>query len=354
MLATCVAAGWDIAGYRDPSHPLQRALAATVVELTDVPVAHVAVDGCGAPLFSSTPAGLARALARIAAAPAGTAEGTVAAAMRTHPWWVAGTGRTATRLCAAVPGLMAKDGAEGVFVAALPDGRAVVLKVLDGSVRPVAAVVVAALRALGVDDPGAGRRRRRRRAGDGQPRRAPRPPPCRRMTVRVEEDRHVQTMSSPAPARTRGRIGWAALAPAAVYLAVRVVGVTVLGLMAAARGTTLLGELRSWDGAWMLAIAARGYEGVPPTLVDAFGRHTPETAYAFFPGYPAAVATVGLLTGGNLVAAALIVSVVAGVVAAYGLMRLVEALPPDLVSDDRAAWGSCSSRCSRRPRWAWC
>jgi hypothetical protein len=153
------------------------------------------------------------------------------------------------------------------------------------------------------------------------------------MTVRLEEDRHVQTMSSPAPARSRGRIGWAALAPAAVYLAVRVVGVTVLGLMAAARGTTLLGELRSWDGAWMLAIAARGYEGVPPTLVDAFGRHTPETAYAFFPGYPAVVATVGLLTGGNLVAAALIVSVVAGVVAAYGLMRLVEALPPDLVSD---------------------
>ena len=153
MLATCVAAGWDIAGYRDPAHPLQRALAATVVDLTGVPVAHTAVDGCGAPLFSSTPAGLARALGRIAAAPAGTAEGTVAAAMRTHPWWVAGTGRTATRLCAAVPGLMAKDGAEGVFVAALPDERAVVLKVLDGSARPVAAVIVAALRALGVDTP---------------------------------------------------------------------------------------------------------------------------------------------------------------------------------------------------------
>jgi L-asparaginase II len=73
--------------------------------------------------------------------------------MRTHHWWVAGPGRTATRLCAAVPGPTAKDGAEGVFVAALPDGRAVVLKVLDGSVRPVAAVVVAALRALGVDTP---------------------------------------------------------------------------------------------------------------------------------------------------------------------------------------------------------
>jgi len=41
-----------------------------------------------------------------------------------------------------------------VFAAALPDGRAVALKILDGSRRPVRTVVVAALRALGVDEPG--------------------------------------------------------------------------------------------------------------------------------------------------------------------------------------------------------
>ena len=52
-----------------------------------------------------------------------------------------------------MPGLIAKDGAEGVFVAALPDGRTVVVKVLDGSPRPLAALVAAVLRALGVDDP---------------------------------------------------------------------------------------------------------------------------------------------------------------------------------------------------------
>ena len=52
-----------------------------------------------------------------------------------------------------MPGLIAKDGAEGVFAAALPDGRAVALKVLDGAVRPVRAVVAAALTALGVDEP---------------------------------------------------------------------------------------------------------------------------------------------------------------------------------------------------------
>jgi L-asparaginase II len=153
MLATCRAAGWDTATYRDPGHPLQRAVRATVEGLTGIPVAHTAVDGC-APLFSSTPAGLARAFARIAAATSGTPEGRVGAAVRAHPWWVAGTGRAVVRLAAAVPGLISKDGAEGVFAAALPDGRAVVLKVLDGSARPVPTVVAAALRTLGVDEPG--------------------------------------------------------------------------------------------------------------------------------------------------------------------------------------------------------
>ena len=149
MLATCVAAGWDTAGYLDPSHPLQRTIRAVVEELTGVVAAHTAVDGCGAPLLSSTPIGLARAFARIAGARPGTPEGRVAEALRGHPWWVGGTGRDATRLAAAVPGLIAKDGADGVLAAALPDGRAMALKVLDGSARPVPAVAAAVLRALG-------------------------------------------------------------------------------------------------------------------------------------------------------------------------------------------------------------
>ncbi|MDT7581046.1 MAG: hypothetical protein QOK35_2310, partial [Pseudonocardiales bacterium] len=153
MLATCRVAGWDTTGYLDPGHPLQQAIRAGVEELTGVPVAHTAVDGCGAPLLSTTPAGLARAVARIATAPSDTAEGRVAAAMRAHPWWVSGTGRDVVRLAEALPGLIAKDGAEGVFVAALPDGRTVVVKILDGSARPLATLVAAVLRALGVDDP---------------------------------------------------------------------------------------------------------------------------------------------------------------------------------------------------------
>ncbi|MGH3567496.1 MAG: hypothetical protein ACRDRH_15970 [Pseudonocardia sp.] len=127
--------------------------------------------------------------------------------------------------------------------------------------------------------------------------------------------------ATPRAASRRTRIA-AALVPAAVYLAIRLVGVAVLAVMAARNGSTLFDELTSWDGDWLLAIADDGYADVPPNLVDAFGQRTTETSLGFFPGYPAVVTTIGLFTGGNLVAAGLIVSVMAGVVAAYGLTRL--------------------------------
>jgi hypothetical protein len=131
----------------------------------------------------------------------------------------------------------------------------------------------------------------------------------------------------PADLPRRCRAAAAALAPAGVYLAVRAVGIVALGLMAAANGTDLLDELRSWDGQWLLAIAEHGYAGVPGTLVDAFQRRTPDTSYAFFPGYPALILTASLLTGGNLLAAALLTSGIAGVAAAYGLVRLAQLVP---------------------------
>ena len=52
-----------------------------------------------------------------------------------------------------VPGLMAKDGAEGVQVVALADGRAIALKIEDGGQRARPVVSAAALQALGVDAP---------------------------------------------------------------------------------------------------------------------------------------------------------------------------------------------------------
>ena len=155
MLATCVVNGWPTAGYREPSHPLQLAVRDTVAELTGDDVEYVAIDGCGAALYSCTLRGLARAFARIATSDdADSAEGRVAAAMRAHPWLVGGTGRAVTALMTAVDGLVAKDGAEGVYAAATADGRAVALKVADGAGRARAPMMVAALRRLGVDAAG--------------------------------------------------------------------------------------------------------------------------------------------------------------------------------------------------------
>jgi L-asparaginase II len=153
MLLTANRRGWPIAHYPDPEHPVQQAIAETVEELTGESIVRVTVDGCGAPLFSVSLAGITRAIARIAKAPAATAEGTVAAAIREHPEMVAGSGRDVARLIRSIPGLIAKDGAEGVQVAALPDGRAVGVKIADGSARARMPVTTAALAVCGVEPP---------------------------------------------------------------------------------------------------------------------------------------------------------------------------------------------------------
>jgi L-asparaginase II len=151
MLATCVVNGWSLDTYPDVGHPLQKALQEAVGDLADERIPAVGIDGCGAPLFALTLTGLARAFSRIATAPAESPEGRVAAAIRAHPTWLGGTRRDVSRLVAGVPGLIAKDGAEGVYAAALPDGRALALKVDDGAARARPPVMVAALRRLGVD-----------------------------------------------------------------------------------------------------------------------------------------------------------------------------------------------------------
>ncbi|MEU1054673.1 asparaginase [Streptomyces sp. NPDC005876] len=151
MLYTCQVNGWSLDDYLDPGHPLQRAIAETVEELTGQRVARVTVDGCGAPLFSVSLRGLARAAARLTTAAPGTPGARVADAMRTHAELASGSGRDVAALMRAVPGLLAKDGFEGVQVAALPDGRAVAVKIADGANRARVPVAAAALAHAGVD-----------------------------------------------------------------------------------------------------------------------------------------------------------------------------------------------------------
>jgi L-asparaginase II len=154
MLATCVSNGWPTEGYLHPDHPVQRALLATIEQLTGERVAHLAVDGCGAPIGAVSLTGLARSFARLATADELSPEGQVASAMREHPMVVGGEQRDVTRLLRILPGGVAKDGAEGCYAVALDDGRAVAIKIADGAKRARLPVLVAALRRLGIASSG--------------------------------------------------------------------------------------------------------------------------------------------------------------------------------------------------------
>ena len=149
MLATCVVNGWDIAGYRDPEHPVQVAIRGTFAALTREDVDVVAVDGCGAPLLSTSLTGLARAFRTISLASEGP-ERRVADAIRAHPEFVSGSRRDECALLRAVPGAIGKAGAEGCYAVGLADGRAVALKTDDGAARVRPVLMGAALDRLGV------------------------------------------------------------------------------------------------------------------------------------------------------------------------------------------------------------
>ena len=152
MLATCVKNGWPIENYLDAAHPLQVACREELENLSGEKITLTSTDGCGAPLFLISVAGLARAIRAITISE-DPAHRTVIEASRAFPEMVAGIGRLTATMMHDVPGLYMKDGVEAVQVASMPDGRTLVFKVSDGSIRPFRALVHAGLNRLGVDSP---------------------------------------------------------------------------------------------------------------------------------------------------------------------------------------------------------
>lgn len=145
MVATCVSNGWSAADYLERDHPLQRAITDHLATLAG-DVVHIGVDGCGAPAHVLTMRGLAAGFGCLA-----SERGPVWQAMTEHPELVGGDERRVTVLMRAVPGMMAKDGAEGVMAAAVPGGPSAAIKIADGGARATAVVMAAALAAVGVD-----------------------------------------------------------------------------------------------------------------------------------------------------------------------------------------------------------
>lgn len=148
-------------------------------------------------------------------------------------------------------------------------------------------------------------------------------PSSTRETGSAQQLQHPADRSQRLPAALlRHRRSLLLLAPGVVYLAIRLFGLLVLAWLSAANDESLIDNLRSWDAQWYLEIAANGYSGVDPSMVDGFGNRSPETPLAFFPGYPLLIRLFAVVPGIGPSGAAITASLAAGVACAYGLARL--------------------------------
>lgn len=151
MLLTSVLNDWPVDTYLDPSHPLQQELGATFAELTGADPDVVGIDGCGAPLFATSVRRLAASFVRVLAGEPGSHERRLVDAMLAHPEYLSGTRREELAMMQAVPGLVAKAGAEGVLVVGLADGSACALKIEDGGTRPLYVAMHRVLEIAGIE-----------------------------------------------------------------------------------------------------------------------------------------------------------------------------------------------------------
>lgn len=138
FLAACVAAGFDTETYLNAAHPLQKLVEQVIEEYSGEKILHTTVDGCGAPLHTITVEGLARAIAKFSATDTDVVE-----AMLAHPWAVGDTNSMDALVMK--HGMVAKIGAEGVFVIGLKSGHGVAVKIADGSLRAAPLVALALL-----------------------------------------------------------------------------------------------------------------------------------------------------------------------------------------------------------------
>ncbi len=139
-------------------HPVQRAVLEAFEATTGETSPGHGIDGCSAPNFACSLRGLARAMSKFASAEGcntlSDAKLRLRQAMIAHPELVAGEGRACTNLMRACEGRAAiKTGAEGVYVAILPERKlGIAIKIADGATRAAETAITALLAKFGALD----------------------------------------------------------------------------------------------------------------------------------------------------------------------------------------------------------
>jgi hypothetical protein len=146
----------------------------------------------------------------------------------------------------------------------------------------------------------------------------PPPPPAPTTPADQNPIETHQTEVQPAPGRPHRALRL--LAPGALFLAIRGIGILIFWWFVTVNNTEF--SLARWDGSWYLAIAKHGYLGVPQDMLDLYGHHNPTTPMVFFPGYPQLVGWTAVRLGHNYTAAGITISTIAGLAATYGVARL--------------------------------
>jgi L-asparaginase II len=154
FICACCHSGHDPKGYVTFDHPLQAEIREVMGDLTGTSLTrdNSGVDGCSIPTYSVPLKALAHGFAKMASG-IGLGPERVRASRRiieacmAEPFYVAGTGRTCTKLMQIAPGrIFVKTGAEGVFCAAIPErGLGIAVKCDDGTARAADSVVAGIL-----------------------------------------------------------------------------------------------------------------------------------------------------------------------------------------------------------------
>ena len=150
MLGLGILKDLDMTDYILPEHPIQQIMIGIAAEMTDLKKEEIdlAIDGCGVPVFGLPIYNMAIAYAKLAgpfdkSKPRQTVLKTIASAMTSQPYYVAGTNRLDTILMEETQGrILAKLGAESVYCMSIMDQNVgIAMKTEDGGYRALDCLV---------------------------------------------------------------------------------------------------------------------------------------------------------------------------------------------------------------------